>query len=153
LQGGLPELAAEHRAALARRYQLPDPRTSLGPRLVGIAHAMCDVSDGLLGDLGHICDASGCGATVRLPALPLSAAARAVAEQQPESAPDLATGGDDYELLFAAGRADHGAVLSLAAELGVPITCIGVIDAEERVRLIGADDTEIAVRISGYRHF
>src|SRR5258708_1150235 len=51
LRGGYQELASEHRAALAARFQLPDPRTELGPRLAGIAHAMIDVSDGLLADL------------------------------------------------------------------------------------------------------
>ena len=50
--GAYPELPAEHRAALIARFQVPDPRVELGPRLAGIAHAMIDVSDGLLADLG-----------------------------------------------------------------------------------------------------
>src|SRR5260370_6116295 len=63
LRGEYPELAAEHREALIARFQLPEPRTALGPRLAGTAHAMCDVSDGLLADLGHICDVSELRAT------------------------------------------------------------------------------------------
>ena len=63
------------RAPLVARFQLPEPRTGLGPRLAGVAHAMCDVSDGLIADLGHICEASGVAAVVELAAVPLSAPA------------------------------------------------------------------------------
>src|SRR5467141_3640642 len=58
LGGAYPELPAEHRAALIARFQVPDPRVELGQRLAGIAHAMIDVSDGLLADLSHICKTS-----------------------------------------------------------------------------------------------
>src|SRR5438477_6875254 len=58
LRGTYPSPPAEQRTALIRRFQLPEPRVELGPRLAGIAHAMLDVSDGLVADLGHICEAS-----------------------------------------------------------------------------------------------
>src|SRR6266851_1568185 len=48
LRGGYAALSRADRAALVARFQLPEPRVALGPRLAGIAHAMCDVSDGLL---------------------------------------------------------------------------------------------------------
>ena len=57
-QGGLQDLTARQRAFLEDRYRLPQPRTALGHRLVGIATATADVSDGLLADAGHIADAS-----------------------------------------------------------------------------------------------
>ncbi len=76
LRGAHPQLSAEHRDALISRFRLPEPRVELGPALRGIAHAMIDVSDGLLADLGHICETSRVGAVVEQPALPLSAAAR-----------------------------------------------------------------------------
>ena len=91
LRGEYPNLSAADRTALVARFQLPEPRIALGPRLAGIAHAMCDVSDGLLADLGHISDASGVGARVRLAALPLSEAAARLVEAQPELAAQLAT--------------------------------------------------------------
>src|SRR5580693_9391108 len=50
LRGGHSQLAQEHRDYLIRRFQVPDPRTVLGPLLSGIVHAMIDVSDGLLAD-------------------------------------------------------------------------------------------------------
>ena len=102
LRGTYPELAPELRDHLIRRFRLPDPRTELGPLLCGVARAMIDVSDGLLADLGHICETSSVGARVELDLLPLSAAAQAVVEADPGIHPRLAGGGDDYELLFTA---------------------------------------------------
>jgi thiamine-monophosphate kinase len=153
LRGEYADLPAADRAALVGRFHLPEPRTVLGPRLVGIAHAMLDVSDGLLADLGHICDASGVGATVRLASLPLSAAARRLVEAQPELGPRLATGGDDYELLFAAPPDASAAIGRLAAELALPIADIGTIEPGGGVHLVDAAGNPIPVAAAGWRHF
>ena len=72
LRGAYSDLAPEHREYLVRRFRLPEPGTELGPRLCGTARAMIDVSDGLLADLGHICETSRVAATVELDLLPLS---------------------------------------------------------------------------------
>jgi thiamine-monophosphate kinase len=152
-RGGLPGLAAEDRAALIARFQLPEPRTALGPCLVGIAHAMIDVSDGLIADLGHICDVSGVGAEVALPYLPLSAAARRAVAEDKEMLARLATGGDDYELLFAAAPEAGAALTALAAELSVPLTEIGVIIAGTAVRLTDGDGRDLPIAVAGWRHF
>jgi len=153
LRGGYANLAADERAALARRFRLPEPRIELGRRLPRIAHAMCDVSDGLLADLGHICDASGTGATVRLPSLPLSSAARRAAGDDPDLPARLATVGDDYELLFAAPPDASGAIGRLAAELGLAITAIGTMEKGAGVRLVDAGGKRVPVVTAGYRHF
>ena len=153
LRGEYPRLAAEHRAALAARFQLPEPRTALGPRLIGIAHAMIDISDGLLADLGHICETSGVAAEVVLPRLPLSPAARAVVAADEAMRAQLSTGGDDYELLFTAPPEAGAALAALAQELGVAITEIGAIDSGSGVRLLDAAGREITVAASGWRHF
>jgi thiamine-monophosphate kinase len=153
LRGGYPDLAATDRAALVGRFQLPQPRTALGPRLAGIAHAMLDVSDGLLADLGHICEASTVGATVRLDRVPLSAEARRLVEAEPDIAAQLATGGDDYELLFAAPVEARAAIARLAAELGVPIAEIGAIEPGKGVRLVDRGGNPIPVAAAGWRHF
>jgi thiamine-monophosphate kinase len=152
LRGEYPEIAGADRAELVRRFQLPEPRTVLGPSLIGVAHAMLDVSDGLLADLGHICDASGVGATVRLP-LPLSEAAKRLIADRPELAAQLATGGDDYELLFAAPPEASAAIDRLSAELALPITEIGAIEAGDGVRLVDAAGTPIPVASAGWQHF
>jgi thiamine-monophosphate kinase len=153
LRGEYPDIPAADRAALVARFQLPEPRTGLGPRLAGIARAMLDVSDGLLADLGHICEASGVGATVRLDALPLSTQARRLVVAQPELAARLATGGDDYELLFAAPAKATAAIGRLATELDLPVTVIGTIEAGAGVRLLDASGRAMPVASAGWEHF
>jgi thiamine-monophosphate kinase len=153
LRGAHPELSPEHRAMLIGRFRVPEPRTELGPRLAGIADAMIDVSDGLVADLGHICETSGVGAVLDLAALPLSPAARRVVADEPAMLPRLACGGDDYELLFAAPPEADARIAALAAELGLPITAIGRIESGDRVRLCDRQGREIAIASGGYRHF
>jgi len=153
LKGGYPGLAEAHRAALAGRFQLPEPRTALGPRLAGIAHAMIDVSDGLLADIGHICEASGVSATVSETSLPLSPAALAVAADEPDLRARLATAGDDYELLFTAPADADAAILAASREAGVAVTMIGAVVAGAGVRLLDTQGQAIAIERAGYRHF
>jgi thiamine-monophosphate kinase len=151
--GAYPELPAEHRAALIARFQVPDPRVELGQRLAGIAHAMIDVSDGLLADLGHICETSHVAAVVELGRLPLSPAARFLVAAQPGIRPRLAAGGDDYELLFSASPDTAESIAALSAQLGVPITMIGRIEAGAGVRPVDGMGQTITVEATGYRHF
>lgn len=84
---------------LRRRFDLPEPRVQLGRRLRTIASAAMDISDGLLGDLGKLCQASGCAAVIELERLPASPAMLAVFDA-PSAETFALTGGDDYELLF-----------------------------------------------------
>jgi len=149
LRGSYPDLLPEHRARLIERYRVPEPRTELGPRLAGIARAMCDVSDGLLADLGHICEASGVAARVEAGRLPVSTASAATGEATAR----LASGGDDYELLFTAAAESTESVNRLAATLKLPISPIGLIERGGGVRLIDENGEEIAVGNAGYRHF
>jgi thiamine-monophosphate kinase len=153
LHGEFPDLADEHRAALIARYRLPEPRCTLGSMLIGIAHAMIDVSDGLVADLGHICETSRVAAVVELPLVPLSPAARALVARDPTIIPALATGGDDYELLFAAPSELDEEISSLSQSLGLPITHIGAIEAGEGVRLIDASGKDLPIDAAGWRHF
>jgi thiamine-monophosphate kinase len=153
LRGEFPELDPALREALIARYRLPEPRTALGPRLAAIAHAMCDVSDGLLADLGHICDASRMAATVTLPALPFSAAAKAILAGGRLPPAALAGGGDDYELLFTAPPEAEPAIAALSAALRLRVTAIGVIEEGGGVRLVDARGDAVPVAAAGYRHF
>ena len=153
LHGAHPDLSRQHREYLVGRFRLPEPRTELGPRLCGTAHAMIDVSDGPLADLGHICETSGTAAVVEMARLPLSPAARAVAESSRDILPRLAAAGDDYELLFAAPAGATEAIAVLSSLLQIPITEIGRIEAGTGVRLIDDDGRAIQVEATGYRHF
>jgi thiamine-monophosphate kinase len=138
LRGGYPELDHQHRTALVRRFQLPEPRVRLGPALAGIAHAMIDVSD---------------AAILELPALPMSAAARRVAALEPGIAARLATGGDDYELAFTAAPEAAETIRAIGARLAVAVARIGWIEAGRGVRLVDAAGRELFVEATGYRHF
>jgi len=153
LRGAHAALSPDERAALIGRFRLPEPRTELGPRLAGIASAMIDVSDGLVADLGHICETSGVAAVVELAAVPLSPAARHVVADMPQLLPRLAAGGDDYELLFTAPPAAEARIAALAAELALPITAIGRIESGDGVRLRDRQGREITLASTGYRHF
>jgi thiamine-monophosphate kinase len=152
-KGELAGLAAPAREHLARRYRLPEPRTRLGPRLVGVAHAMLDVSDGLLADLGHLCAASGVAGVVEAARVPLSPAARDVVNADPARLEAVLGGGDDYELLFAAPLSSSAGLAALAAERGVPITQIGRIEPGEGVRVVDEVGRAMAPPRLGYRHF
>lgn len=129
-RGGLLELGAELQAELAERYRLPEPRLSLGSALRAHAAAAADVSDGLLADAGHIGEASGCGVEIRLEALPLSEGARAWLGRRSEvleARLQLATGGDDYEVVCAARPGDAPALIEAAQAQGVGLAVIGAV--------------------------
>jgi thiamine-monophosphate kinase len=111
------------------------------------------VSDGLLADLGHICEASKVGAAVSLGAVPFSAAARTVLAEKWVAPEALVTGGDDYELLFAAPQEASAAIERLSTELGLPITAIGAVEPGEGVRLLDPEGRTVPVAAPGYRHF
>jgi len=125
--------------------EYPTPRLALGQALRGIATGAIDISDGLLGDLGHILAASGVGAQIDLDALPRSSvlAAQPMALQQE----CLLAGGDDYELVF---TAPSGALLP---DVGVPMTRIGVIEAEPGLRVVDAYGMAVEHGLRSFDHF
>lgn len=133
LEGRLPA-QGRARDALLARFQLPQPRVTLGLALRGIATACIDVSDGLAGDLAKLCTASGVGADVEGRELPLSAGLCSVAPPHARLAYALG-GGDDYELLFTAGPAERARIAVLDA--GVVLRRIGTIAEADGVRIDG----------------
>lgn len=143
----------EARDFLVDRFRLPRPRLTLGPRLVGIATAMMDISDGLVADLGHLCEVSGVGGVIEAADLPLSAAARAALALDPARLALVLGGGDDYELLFTAPDAAAAQLDGLARELNVPITAIGRVAAGQGVRVVDAVGHDIKIEVRGYEHF
>ena len=152
-QGRLALADATQREFLIDRYHLPQPRLALGQRLADIAHAMLDISDGLVADLGHLCDASGVAAVVEAAKLPLSPAAQAAVNADRQWLMAALAGGDDYELLFAAPAGAAAALDGLARETGVAVTAIGRIEAGAAVRVVDATGAALAVPATGYRHF
>lgn len=120
-------LSEGHRAALTDRYLHPQPRLRLAAGLQAHASAAMDVSDGLVGDLAKLLEASGAGAEVDLDAVPLSEAARAAIMADPALAELAWTGGDDYEILCTASQGEYPALASAAAAAGIALTAIGVV--------------------------
>jgi thiamine-monophosphate kinase len=144
-EGTAPQ--AEAAAALAR----PVPRVALGAALVGKASACIDISDGLLADLGHIAEASGCGATIELDSLPRHALL-ADCEERRRWRLQLA-GGDDYELCFTLPP-DQVAVLGNRGSTKVPrLTIIGAVDAQAGVRCRRPTGESFEPGRTGFEHF
>jgi len=148
-RGDLGGVSPAELATLADRYRLPRPRVTLGPSLIGVAHAAMDVSDGLVQDLGHLCRASAVGAVIDAGAVPLSVAA--LAANTPLAS--LLAGGDDYELLFTAPSQAAAALLVLAESAGVPVSAIGRIVEGEGVTVVDAAGHPLALGQGGWRHF
>ncbi|AEG94713.1 thiamine-phosphate kinase [Ramlibacter tataouinensis] len=141
------------------RMEQPVPRVALGQALRGVASAAIDVSDGLLGDLGHILRQSGVGATIdATAAMDLLAAGPAL--QQSGGGLDqelhlgcVLAGGDDYELAFTAPAARRDAVQAAAAQAATPVTRIGRIEAEPGLRLVDGRGRPIERRYGSFDHF
>jgi thiamine-monophosphate kinase len=141
---------------LLLRHLDPTPRCCLGLKLAkaGLVHAMIDISDGLLADLGHICEQSGCGAEIQLGQLPLSPAFQAYAANQPVFPWHLAiSGGEDYELCFTAPPCNHGAIQKISKTTGIPLTVVGKVTSSRQVQAILPDGTNFQPSASGYTHF
>jgi len=139
-------LDAASTAFLVDRYRLPQPRVVLGPRLIGIATAGLDVSDGLVADLRHICEVSRLRAVIEAKSVPLSPAARVAIAGEPRRLAMAFTGGDDYEILFTAPPAASARIGDLSRSCGVPITPIG------RMTVLSGDDQPRVVVLDGLGH-
>jgi thiamine-monophosphate kinase len=153
--GALGLLAAQGRIAapaLERRYRQPQPRSALGPLLVGIASAVADVSDGLLADAGHIAEASRLAVRIERERVPLSAAAQRVLAREPSLWANVLGGGDDYELVIAVPARKERALLAAGRAAGVAVTPIGGFARGRGVALSIAGRTVRAPR-KGYVHF
>jgi len=146
-------LSPSEKSSLLDRYRLPQPRLGLGRRLIGVASAAMDVSDGFAADLGHICQASRVGALVEAAKLPVSPALRSVLEAGEASLVEVATGGDDYELLFTAPAAVELLLGRIATELALPLTAVGEIRREPGVIVLDQNGRAVELGPGGYRHF
>ncbi|MGC3999798.1 MAG: thiamine-phosphate kinase [Anaeromyxobacter sp.] len=125
-------------AALARRQRRPEPRVALGRALAGVARAAIDVSDGLVQDLEHLCDASGVGAVVDVRRVPVDAAVRRAARGLPDPDQPALAGGEDYELLVAVPPEKLPDAGEAARQAGVPLTVIGQFTEGGDVTLLDA---------------
>ena len=146
-------------AQARQRLERPTPRVALGLALRGIASSAMDVSDGLLGDFGHILKASGVGACIRtdetiklIAAGAYPSSARGQFDQKLLQQCTLA-GGDDYELLFTAPPQHRAAVAEAATQSQTPVTRIGQVEAAPGLRLVDAQGMPVENRFASFDHF
>ncbi len=137
--------------ALLDRYLHPQPRMALAAVLRRHATSAMDVSDGLVGDLAHICDVSGVGAEIESALVPLSPAARRAVAADPAALAAVLNGGDDYETLATVAASAAKAFESSAAAVGVPATRIGRV-VEGRGPPVVRDAMGQAMRLVGHGH-
>jgi thiamine-monophosphate kinase len=137
--------------AAAVRLDEPIPRVALGIALRGVAHAAIDISDGLIGDLGHVLQRSGVGATVNVDALP--AGPTLERRSQDMRRRFALAGGDDYELCFTAPVSKRDAVAAAARAAATTVTRVGSIEAAAGLRLTDAGGAPLDLQLSSFDHF
>jgi thiamine-monophosphate kinase len=148
-------------AAARTRMETPTPRVALGLALRGIASAAIDISDGLLGDLGHVLRASGVGACIdaNIASILIAHCDDSIADS--ELLRFILSGGDDYELAFAAAPHQRAAVLAAGRRSATPVTRIGVIEAlsmgsgadARPIRVVDRHGTALNADYASFDHF
>ena len=132
----------------------PQPRTALGVSLRGMASAMADISDGLLGDLGHILKASRVGAEIDIAAIQ-----NLMLSRDGWPCPHdllhrcVLSGGDDYELVFTCHPDNRQRLLALSEACSTPVTRIGRITADPRLLLLSEDGAVLPNTFTSFDHF
>jgi thiamine-monophosphate kinase len=137
---------------LRQRYLLPQPRNALAEAVLHHASAAMDVSDGLAGDLGKLCRASGVAAEIEVESVPLSDAARSALEADPKLIETVLTGGDDYEIALTVAAAKLGDFCAAAKAAGVLVSQIGRVTVGEGARFVRAGEPLFLARPS-FSHF
>jgi thiamine-monophosphate kinase len=142
---------------LIRRHLRPTPRVTVGQILSAqrLATSAIDLSDGLSGDLRHICEQSHVGTEIEIDALPISSALRRYADMNSVDPVDVALqGGEDYELLFTVAPRHRKKVDRLGAQLDCKLSCIGIVKPEAYgVRIKDHAGSLRRLPILSYRHF
>jgi thiamine-monophosphate kinase len=152
---GTVSVEMAHFEAARLRLERPTPRVALGMALRGVANAAIDISDGLLGDLGHIVQRSKVGAVIDTAWVQDSAAiSEAMQSISFNKRLEFAlAGGDDYELLFTAPPDQADEVLEAGEQCGVSITCIGRITPVAGVQVLDLQGLPMSRRFASFDHF
>ena len=149
------DVAPDVLKVIRRTLEMPEPRVNLGERLRGVATAALDVSDGLVGDLGHILESSRVGATVDLAAIPCSEELRRRmrAEGRTLAIEWVLAGGDDYELCFTAPPAMRDTLSDIARDIALPLTRIGTITASTGLCVVDENGAPLEILPQAFDHF
>lgn len=140
--------------ATRARMEQPTPRVALGMALRQLATSAADISDGLLGDLGHILQASQVGAMIQSDlAMPLLACAAQLNLSPLQQLEFVLSGGDDYELVFTASPDRRAQIRDAGLASNTPVTWIGSVCSGTSVRLIDAKGCDMAHQFKSFDHF
>ena len=150
-QGKL-KLSVAHEQAVLKKLNQPIPRVEQGIALRGIANAAIDISDGLLGDLQHILQASQVGAKLYVDQLPLSIAMKSL-DQSDESYTLPLNAGEDYELCFTVPESTLSALTDVFRNDQCSLSLVGEITADPGIVCINADEEELDIDSHSYNHF
>ncbi|MCB2106684.1 MAG: thiamine-phosphate kinase [Rhodobacteraceae bacterium] len=134
------------------RYLLPQPRLKVGFAIRHLASASLDISDGLVGDIGHVCEQSKVGATIERSQIPLSPTMRKAIQDDDKAWRHVFGGGDDYEIAFTVPPGRIAEIQGIARTTGTPITVIGGVNDGNSVRVVDESGGSVPVLHSGYRH-
>jgi len=142
-------------SSLRARLETPEPRVALGEQLRGVASAAIDISDGLTGDLAHILDSSGVGATIDVARLPRSASLAAVIESDARGVglACLLAGGDDYELCFTAPAPAREAISTISRDAGVPVARVGTVTRHSGLIVLDEHGAPLPTLPGAFDHF
>ncbi|PCI08265.1 MAG: thiamine-phosphate kinase [Gammaproteobacteria bacterium] len=139
-----------------QKLNRPEARVKFAEELVLYAKCAIDVSDGLIADLGHVVDASGCGARIDLQDIQLSASAKHYFEHYNNNEVDwsmVLAQGDDYELCFTVNNNNEAAVQKLAEKHHLKISCIGEITDSSELLFIDLNGKVVNIYGTGFQHF
>jgi thiamine-monophosphate kinase len=140
-------------ASLIRRLEYPQPRVAEGLSLRGIASSAIDISDGLLADLNHILENSGCGAALQLDAIPRSTALQECIDDEVEGLRLALGAGDDYELCFTVPPHKVAELERISANWACEVTRIGEITEGTGIALSGSHAERMRDTATGFDHF
>jgi len=148
---GRVDIDANFVDAIKEKLDYPKPRVLAGQAIREYASSAIDLSDGLIADLGHICQASNVGANIVLDDLPIS---DIMLETLGKTvAIDTAlTGGDDYELLFTVAEDNKVGMETALINTGVAITCIGQLNGSAKITTT-IDNKPVSINAQGFEHF
>jgi thiamine-monophosphate kinase len=150
-QWGLGRDECDH---LVGRYLVPEPRNALASALRLHASAAMDVSDGLFGDLGKLCAASGVSADVEIKNVPISWAAGPALDKVPELIETMLTGGDDYEIVCTIPPDRERQFVALARDAKVDVKVVGkVVEGRKPPRFLDANGKALTVAQASFSHF
>ncbi len=156
LQAVLNNLNDERLLPCIQRLNRPEARVKFAEELVLYSKCAIDISDGLVADLGHILNASQCGAKIQLSAIPVSASAQCYFDLYHNAETDwslLLTQGDDYELCFTVNKNNQSAVEKLAKKHQLKLSCIGEITETRELHFINLNGESVDFYQTGFKHF